>query len=365
MKWQPYMIYGTDNMKQKVVVGLSGGVDSSVAAYTLLSQGYDVIGVTMHVFGDVKESRAVADAEKVAECLNIPHYVLDFTKEFKENVVDYFIGEYMAGRTPNPCVMCNHYVKWEALLLRAKEFGAEYVATGHYARIKQLDNGRYVVMNSATAEKDQTYALNQLTQEQLAHTLMPVGEYTKTKIRQIAKEAGIPVADKKDSQDICFIPDGDYHAFLEKYAPCELSKEGNFVNTEGKILGRHKGIVHYTIGQRKGLGIALGKPVFVSEIRPDLNEVVISDTGDVFSKELCCNHLNFMAVEDLKEKEEVLAKVRYAHKGTPAIIEKISEDMVKCTFKEDVRAVTPGQSVVFYQNDYVFGSGIITENAEQ
>lgn len=346
-------------MKQKVIVGLSGGVDSSVAAYTLLQKGYDVIGVTMHVFGDVKDNLAVKDARKVAEHLQIPHYVLDFTKEFKKNVVDYFIGEYMAGRTPNPCVMCNHYVKWEALLDRAKEFGAEYVATGHYARIKQLDNGRYVVMNSATAQKDQTYALNQLSQEQLAHTLMPVGEYTKDEIRQIAKDTGIPVADKKDSQDICFIPDGDYHAFLEEYAGCELSKEGNFVNEEGKILGKHQGITHYTIGQRKGLGLALGKPVFVSEIRPALNEVVISDTGDVFAKELYCTHLNFMAVEDLHEKTRVLAKVRYAHKGTFATIEKVGEDMVKCIFEEDVRAITPGQSVVFYQNDYVFGSGII------
>lgn len=346
-------------MGKKVIVGLSGGVDSSVAAYTLLKQGYEVIGVTMHVFGDVEDNLAVKDAKKVAHHLGIPHYVMDFTKEFKKSVVDYFIGEYMAGRTPNPCNMCNRYVKWEALLDRAKEFGAEYVATGHYARIKRLENGRYVVMNSATAVKDQTYALNQLTQSQLSHTMMPIGEYTKDEIRQIAKDAGIPVADKKDSQDICFIPDGDYHAFLEKYSDCELSKEGNFVNEEGMILGKHKGITHYTVGQRKGLGIALGKPVFVSAIRPQTNEVVISDTGDVFARELLCNHLNFMAVEDLTEPTQVVAKIRYAHKGTPCTIEKIDKDTVKCSFHEDVRAITPGQSVVFYQNNYVFGGGII------
>lgn len=349
-------------MGKKVIVGLSGGVDSSVAAYTLLQQGYEVIGVTMHVWnqeGDDVYSQAVYDAKKVAEHLGIPHYVIDFTKEFKEKVVNYFIGEYMAGRTPNPCNMCNRFVKWEALLDRAKEFGADYVATGHYARIKKLDNGRLVVMNSATAVKDQTYALNQLRQDQLAHTLMPIGQYTKDEIRQIAKDAGIPVADKPDSQDICFIPDGDYKAFLKKYADRELPSEGNFVNEAGEILGKHTGITNYTVGQRKGLGIALGKPVFVSAIRPETNEVVISDTGDVFARELYCNHLNFMAVEDLTEPTEVIAKIRYAHKGSPCTIEKVSDDTVKCTFHEDVRAITPGQSVVFYQNDYVFGGGII------
>ncbi len=349
-------------MGKKVIIGLSGGVDSSVAAYTLLQQGYEVIGVTMHVWnqegGDVY-SQAVYDAKKVAEHLGIPHYVIDFTKEFKEKVVDYFINEYMAGRTPNPCNMCNRFVKWEALLERAKEFGADYVATGHYARIKKLDNGRLVVMNSATAVKDQTYALNQLRQDQLAHTLMPIGQYTKDEIRQIAKEAGIPVADKPDSQDICFIPDGDYKAFLKKYADRELPSEGNFVNEAGEILGKHTGITNYTVGQRKGLGIALGKPVFVSAIKPETNEVVISDTGDVFARELYCNHLNFMAVEDLTEPTEVIAKIRYAHKGSPCMIEKVGDDTVKCTFHEDVRAITPGQSVVFYQNDYVFGGGII------
>lgn len=349
-------------MGKKVIVGLSGGVDSSVAAYTLLQQGYEVIGVTMHVWNQEGEdiySQAVYDAKKVAQHLGIPHYVIDFTKEFKEKVVDYFIGEYMAGRTPNPCNMCNRFVKWEALLERANEFGADYVATGHYARIKKLDNGRLVVMNSATAVKDQTYALNQLRQDQLAHTLMPIGQYTKDEIRQIAKAAGIPVADKPDSQDICFIPDGDYKAFLKKYADRELPSEGNFVNEAGEILGKHTGITNYTVGQRKGLGIALGKPVFVSAIRPVTNEVVISDTGDVFSRELYCNHLNFMAVEDLTEPTEVMAKIRYAHKGSPCNIEKVGEDTVKCTFHEDVRAITPGQSVVFYQNDYVFGGGII------
>ncbi len=349
-------------MGKKVVVGLSGGVDSAVAAYVLNQQGYEVIGVTMHMWdmeGEDKYSNAVYDAKRVAEHLGIPHIILDFTKEFRQYVVNYFIDEYMKGRTPNPCNVCNRFVKWEALLGRAKELGADFVATGHYAKIKKLDNGRYVIMNSVTATKDQTYALNRLTQEQLSHTMMPIGEYTKEEIREIAKKAGIPVADKKDSQDICFIPDGDYHAFLEKYAETHLPDGGNFINEEGKILGQHKGITHYTVGQRKGLGIALGKPVFVSEIRPKTNEVVICDTGDVYSKALVCNKLNFMAVEDLKEEVEVIAKIRYAHKGSPCTIEKIGEDLVKCSFYEEVRAITPGQNVVFYQNDYVFGSGVI------
>lgn len=346
-------------MGKKVIVGLSGGVDSSVAAYTLLQQGYEVIGVTMHVWGNMEENTAVKDAKKVADHLGIPHFVIDFTKEFKQKVVDYFINEYMNGRTPNPCNMCNRFVKWEALLERAKEFGADYVATGHYARIKTLENGRLVVMNSSTAVKDQTYALNQLRQDQLVRTIMPIGQYSKDEIRQLAKDAGIPVADKPDSQDICFIPDGDYKAFLEKYADRKLPSIGNFVNENGVVLGIHKGITNYTVGQRKGLGIALGKPVFVSAIRPETNEVVISDTGDVYSRELLCNKLNFMAVEDLAEPTEVTAKIRYAHKGSPCTIEKIAEDTVKCTFHEDVRAITPGQSVVFYQDDYVFGGGII------
>ena len=250
-------------------------------------------------------------------------------------------------------------VKWEALLQRSLSLGADYIATGHYARIEQLENGRYVIRNSVTAKKDQTYALYNLTQNQLSHTLMPVGDYEKTEIRQIAEEIGLAVASKPDSQDICFVPDNDYAAVVEQEAPGRIPAEGNFVTEDGRILGRHKGIIHYTVGQRKGLNLAMGHPVFVTEIRPETNEVVIGEAGDVFSDTLWCNDLNFMAVEDINEPVEVMAKIRYSHSGAPCIIEKVDTDKIKCTFKEPVRAITPGQAVVFYQNDYVFGGGTI------
>lgn len=345
------------------MVGMSGGVDSSVAAWLLKEQGYDVIGVTMQMWKDEKCGlTAVEDAEKVAKKLDISYYVLDFRKEFQEKVVDYFVTEYLCGRTPNPCVVCNRHVKWEALLNRSTELGADFIATGHYARIDRLQNGRYAVRNSVTAAKDQTYALYNLTQAQLAKTLMPVGAYTKDQIRQMAIAAELPVAHKPDSQDICFIPDGDYTAFLERQAPDKMPGAGNFVTADGRILGQHQGITHYTIGQRKGLGIALGHPVFVSEIRPETNEVVISENEDIFTNVVKCHKVNFMAVEDLNEPMRVLAKIRYSHKGAMCTIEKETENgqnVVKCTFDEPVRASTPGQAVVFYEGEYVLGGGTI------
>ena len=266
------------NEKKKVVVGMSGGVDSSVAAMLLKEQGYDVIGVTMQIWEDEDALKreteggccglsAVEDARRVASQLEIPHYVMNFRKEFREKVMDYFVAEYLNGRTPNPCIACNRYVKWESLLYRSMEIGADYIATGHYACIKKLPNNRFAIANSVTAQKDQTYALYNLTQEQLAHTLMPVGGYTKPQIREMAENAGLMVAHKPDSQEICFIPDHDYAAFIEKEKNGDVPQEGNFVSVAGEVLGRHKGITHYTIGQRKGLGIALGKPMFVKEIR--------------------------------------------------------------------------------------------------
>lgn len=356
--------------KKKVVVGMSGGVDSSVAAYLLKQQGYDVIGVTMQIWQDEEEIKnqenggccglsAVDDARRVATTLDIPYYVMNFKNEFKSSVMDYFVKEYLDGRTPNPCIACNRYVKWESLLKRSLDIGADYIATGHYARIIQLENGRYTLKRSVTDAKDQTYALYNLTQYQLAHTLMPVGEYEKDRIREIAKEINLPVAHKKDSQEICFIPDNDYAAFIEREAGDQVPKEGNFIDTNGNVLGKHKGITHYTIGQRKGLNLAFGKPVFVTEIKPDTNEVVLGDNADVFSQELFCNQINFMAVEDLYEPKRVLAKIRYSHKGTYCLIEKVEDDCIKCTFEEPVRAVTKGQAVVFYENDYVFGGGTI------
>ena len=353
----------------KVVVGMSGGVDSSVAAYLLKEQGYDVIGVTMQIWQDedraVQEENggccglsAVEDARRVAAELEIPYYVMNFKQEFKEHVIDYFVEEYRNGRTPNPCIACNRYVKWESLLHRSMAIGAEYIATGHYARVVKLDNGRFTLRRSATLAKDQTYALYNLTQEQLEHTLMPVGEYSKDEVRRIAEKIGLMVANKPDSQDICFVPDGDYASYIDEPAGSRMP-EGNFVSSDGRVLGRHKGITHYTVGQRKGLGLALGYPAFVLEIRPDTNEVVIGTNEESMTHTLKADRLNFMSVEDLTEPLRVFTKIRYNHKGAWCIIEKTGTDEVLCTFEEPQRAVTPGQAVVFYDGEYVLGGGTI------
>lgn len=355
--------------KEKVVIGMSGGVDSSVAAYLLKKAGYDVIGVTMQIWqeesvqtqeenGGCCGLSAVEDARRVAQMLDIPYYVMNFRKEFKENVMDYFVSEYLKGRTPNPCIACNRYVKWEALLERSMEIGADYIATGHYARIVKLPNGRFTLKKSATDAKDQTYALYNLTQEQLSHTLMPVGQYTKEEIRKIAEDIGLLVANKPDSQEICFIPDNDYASFIEENTDKKI-EEGNFVDLDGNVIGRHKGITHYTIGQRKGLNLSMGKPVFVVAIRPETNEVVIGDNSDVFGDRLRCNHINFMSIADLEGEMEVTAKIRYSHKGAKAVIRKVEEDVIECVFEEPQRASTPGQAVVFYDGEYVVGGGTI------
>lgn len=357
-------------MKKKVVVGMSGGVDSSVAACLLKQQGYEVIGVTMQIWRDeapeqVEENggccglSAVEDARRVAEILEIPHYVMNFKQEFQSQVVDYFVEEYLKGRTPNPCIACNRYVKWESLLKRSMEIGADYIATGHYARIEQLPNGRYAIRNSVTAKKDQTYALYNLTQFQLAHTLMPVGDFTKEEVREIAAKMNLPVALKSDSQDICFVPDGDYAGFIEREAPERTYGEGNFVTEDGEILGKHKGITHYTIGQRKGLGLSLGHPVFVSRLCPETNEVVVGEEEAVFGNKLLCDRINFMGMKDLAEPRKVWAKVRYAHKGEWCSIKMDGEDRISCEFEKPVRAITPGQAVVFYDGEYVLGGGTI------
>ncbi len=380
---------------EKVVVGMSGGVDSSVAAYLLKKQGYDVIGVTMQIWQDEEvcsmEEKggccglsAVEDARRVAAVLDIPYYVMNFKQEFKENVIDYFVSEYLQARTPNPCIACNRYVKWEALLQRSLNIGASYVATGHYAGITRLDNGRFVIKKSVTDAKDQTYALYNLTQFQLEHTLMPIGAYTKAEIRELAKELQLPVANKPDSQEICFVPDNNYSGFILDYLKQENQKlasgtgmennradisaaspevlgltPGNFVDVRGRVLGQHKGLANYTVGQRKGLNLAFGQPVFVLELKPETNEVVIGSAEEVFSDRLYANQLNFMAIEDLEDEMTVTAKIRYSHKGARCRIKKTAKDEVLCIFEEPQRAITPGQAVVFYQEDYVVGGGTI------
>ena len=358
-------------MAKTVVVGMSGGVDSSVAAYLLKEQGYDVIGVTMQIWQDDRESEtdsccgisAVGDAKRVAAKIGIPHYVMNFREEFKEKVIDYFNREYLSGRTPNPCNACNRYIKWEALLNRARQIGADYVATGHYARILQLDNGRYAVAASVTDTKDQSYALYNLTQEQLAHTLMPCGAYTKPQIRQIASDIGLLVADKPDSQEICFIPDDDHAAYIEKATGIKVP-EGNFVDKYGNVLGRHKGITHYTIGQRRGLGLAMGHHVFVSEIRPGTNEVVIGENEDIFSTSLIAEDVNLMGAEHL-DGIHCIGKIRYAHKGAPCYVTELPDGRIRVDFETPQRAITPGQAVVLYGDGYVLGGGTILGKAIQ
>lgn len=356
-------------MKGKVVVGMSGGVDSSVAAYLLKEQGYEVIGVTMQIWQDeashIQEENggccglsAVEDARRVAERLGIRYYVMNFRQEFQENVIDYFVDEYQHGRTPNPCIACNRYVKWESLLQRSLEIGADFIATGHYARIDKLPNGRFALKKSVTAAKDQTYALYNLTQDQLSHTLMPVGEYEKDHVRKIAEEVGLPVAHKPDSQEICFVPDNDYASFIERETGKQI-ENGNFVDIYGNVLGKHKGITHYTIGQRKGLGIALGHPIFVTEIRPETNEVVLGENEDLFTTTVRANRLNFMSVPSIEGEMRAMAKIRYNHRGDDCTIRMVDEDVIEVQFDKPQRAATPGQALVIYDGDYVLGGGTI------
>lgn len=355
---------------KKVVVGMSGGVDSSVAAHLLKQQGYDVIGVTMQIWQEESQEKteeeggccglsAVEDARRVAQSLDIPYYVMNFRNEFKRSVIDYFVEEYKCGRTPNPCIACNRYVKWEALLNRSLEIGADFIATGHYARVAKLSNGRYSICTSKTAAKDQTYALYNLTQEQLSRTLMPVGEYTKEEIRSIAEEIGLSVSNKPDSMEICFVPDNDYAGFIREYTK-ETENPGNFVNTAGEVLGKHKGIVHYTVGQRKGLGIALGKPVFVVEIRPETNEVVLGTNDEVMSDTLYATQMNAMSVPVLEDGMRFLGKIRYSHQGAMCTVRQDANGLYRIVFDEPQRAITPGQAVVLYEADgCVAGGGTI------
>lgn len=354
--------------KQKVVAAMSGGVDSSLAAALLQEQGYDVIGVTMQIWSPEREDEdhggccslsAVDDARRVANTLGIPYYVMNFRELFERKVINYFCQAYRQGCTPNPCIACNRYIKFDALLTKARALGADFIATGHYSRIERGKDGgaRHLLYRAADKAKDQSYALYTFTQEQLAHTLLPLGGFSKVQTRQMAAERGLTVANKPDSQEICFVPDDDYGAFLaEKYG--KQIQTGPFITTAGKVVGQHKGLPYYTIGQRKGLGLALGEPVYVVALDKERNAVILGSNEEVFGKGLVAGDLNWIAVDCPDGPLEVEAKIRYSAKPAPAVVT-VVEDKAIVKFKEPQRAITPGQAVVFYQDDLVVGGGTI------
>lgn len=353
----------------KVLVGMSGGVDSSVAAKVLLDMGYDVTGVTLKMFSseDITETETrtccslsdVEDARAVAWKLGFEHIVLNFRDKFRKYVIDNFISSYISGRTPNPCIECNRHIKFDRMLQKAEELGFDYIATGHYA-LKEYneETGRYYLKRPADRSKDQTYVLYSLTQHQLEKVLFPLCGYEKTEVRKIAEEAGLINSRKPDSQDICFVPDGKYADFIRKNTD-KGTQEGNFTDTEGNVLGRHKGIIHYTIGQRKGLGIALGKPAFVVSKDAESNTVVLGSDKDLFTNELVAENVNFMSVAGIDGEMRVTAKPRYNCTDSPATVSMLPDGRVKVVFDEPQRAVTSGQAVVFYDGDIVVGGGTI------
>lgn len=355
-------------MAEKVMIGMSGGVDSSVAALRLMDAGYDCVGVTMKLWAGEKPAEVgrptccslddVEDARSAAFRLGIPHYVLNETAAFEEKVIRHFVETYEAGATPNPCIQCNRHLKFTAMLRRARELGCAYIATGHYARIVRREDGRFLLKKGLDPDKDQSYVLYMLTQEQLAHTLFPLGELTKAQVRQIAAERGLLNAKKRDSQDICFVPDGDYEAFLHRYTGREYPP-GDFVDPQGNVLGRHRGLPAYTIGQRRGLGVSGGRPLYVCRKDAASNTVVLSDNADLFSDRLTARDINLIDRDGIDEPFRCTAKIRYSHGAASCTVTQTDSDELTVVFDEPQRAVTAGQAVVLYDGDTVIGGGTI------
>jgi len=356
--------------KETVVVAMSGGVDSSVAAVLLHEEGYNVIGITMKLWdfeqvgGNINHESGCCsissfnDARSICVNLGFPHYILNFSQEFHKNVVEGFIDEYLAGRTPNPCVQCNTKIKWDTLIERSKELGADFIATGHYARTsKSPDTGRFELYRAKDKNKDQAYALWGIRQPSLAKTLFPLGEYSKPQVRELAKKFGLSTAEKPESQEICFVPDNNYHRLLQS-RNSNISS-GDMIDTSGKVIGRHDGIPFYTIGQRKGLGGGFKKPMYVVDINAEKNLITIGDQQALLSDEFIIDEINLIGISKVKEKINCEIKIRYNDDGHAGSIFPEEDGSIRVKFDKPQKSVTPGQSAVFFQDDNVLGGGII------
>ena len=360
--------------KRRAIIAMSGGVDSSVAAYLMRERGFDCMGVTMKLFRneDVEEKprektccslEDVEDARAVAWSLGIPYHVFNFSDRFREDVMDRFVSAYEQGCTPNPCIDCNRHLKFAKLYDRARDLGYWYVVTGHYARVEQGENGRWLLKKGPDPHKDQSYVLYALTQEQLAHTIFPLGTYHKDEIRRIAADQGFVNAGKRDSQDICFVPDGDYAGFIERQTGKHYP-EGDFVDPQGHVLGRHRGIIHYTVGQRRGLGVSRGRPLYVKEIRPDTNTIVLGEDRDLYQHTAIAEDFNWISMEAPTGPIQVKARARYHQPEQPATAYVLPDGRVRVDFEAPQRALTRGQAIVLYQGEDVVGGGTIVETAD-